>query len=121
MTSGSSAIEAERLFERYLAYHGSADTYGVVALFSEDASLEDPVGAPVLSGRAAIHDFYRVTHARQGRLAFERVGPLLVRGGELAVHVRARLERDPAGPGTDVIYTLRIDGEGRIRGLRAYF
>lgn len=121
MTSGSGASEAEHLFERYLAYHGSADTDGVVTLFSEDATLEDPVGAPVLSGRAAIHDFFRATHARQGRLAFERVGSLLVRGVELAVHVRARLERDLAGSWTDVIYTFRLDGDGRIRALRAYF
>ncbi len=121
MTFDPSASEPGRLFENYLACHGSADTDGVLALFSEDACLEDPVGAPALTGRAAIREFYRETHARQGHLAFERVGPVLVRGDELAVHVRARLERDTEGPGTDVIYTLRLDGEGRIRGLRAYF
>lgn len=114
-------IQARAIVDEYLACHGAADTEGVIALYSEGASLEDPVGASVLSGRAAIREFYRETHARQGRLAFERVGPVLVGGDELAVHVRARLEHDADRPGTDVIYTLRLDGEGRIRGLRAYF
>ena len=121
MKPSADVLEAERLVDEYLACHGSAETEGVIALFSEDASLEDPVGAPALTGRSAIRAFYRETHARQGRLSFERVGPVLIRGDELAVHVRARLERDADAPGTDVIYTLRVDGEGRIRGLRAYF
>lgn len=121
MTSNGNASESGRLFEHYLARHAAADTLGVVALFSDDATLEDPVGAPALSGRAAILEFYRTIHARQGRLVFERIGPTLVRGSEMAVHVRARLERDPSARGTDVIYTLRLDDEGRIRGLRAYF
>jgi steroid Delta-isomerase len=112
---------AEHLVEQYLTRHASTDLEGVLALFAEDPWIEDPVGDPVLRGRAAIRGFYSDVHARQGRLVFERIGRALVRGDEIAVHVRARLERDPAGPGTDVIYTLRIDGEGRIRGLRAYF
>ncbi len=112
---------AEVLVERYLARHGANDLEGVVALFDDDATLEDPVGAPILRGRAAIRDFYRATHARNGPLVFEHIGPVLVGGDELAFHVRARLARDGASPGMDVVYTLRVDGDGRIRALRAYF
>lgn len=112
---------AEDLVGRYLACHGATDLEGVVALFAEEAVVEDPVGAPVHRGRAAIADFYRETHARNGRLAFERSGRVLVCGDEIAMHVRARLARDVEGPGMDVIYVLRLDEDGRIRSLRAYF
>jgi len=112
---------AEVLVERYLADHGATDLDGVIGLFSPDATLEDPVGAPILQGRAAIRTFYRESHARNGRLVFERVGPVLVGADEVAFHVRARLERDVDSRGMDVIYTLRLDPEGRIRALRAYF
>lgn len=115
-------LSAEDLVERYLARHGATDLEAVVALFADDATLEDPVGAPAVRGREAIRAFYRSTHARNGRLGFERIGRLLVAGDELALHVRARLEREPDSPGVDVIYTFRLDpGDLRIRALRAYF
>lgn len=114
-------IGTESLVQRYLARHGSADLEAVLELFAEDATVEDPVGTPVLRDRSAIRDFYATTHARNGRIAFERVGPVLVGGDEIALHVRARLARDADGQGMDVIYTLRVDGDGRIRSFRAYF
>lgn len=113
---------AEDLVERYLARHAATDLEAVVMLFADDARLEDPVGSPVVCGRSAIRAFYRSAHARNGRLAFERIGPLLAGGDELALHVRARLERDPSSPGMDVIYTFRLDRDaGRILSLRAFF
>lgn len=117
----SARARAEALVDAYLARHGGTDLAGVVDSFDEDAVLEDPVGAPAIRGRAAIREFYRATHARQGRLVFERVGPVLVRELELAVHVRARLEREPDARGTDVIYTIELGEDGRIRRLRAFF
>jgi steroid Delta-isomerase len=119
--SSGARARAEALVDTYIARHGAADLEGVTGLFDEAACLEDPVGTPVIRGRAAIREFYRTTHARQGRLVFERVGPVLVQGPELAVHVRARLEREPDASGTDVIYTIVLDADGRIRSLRAFF
>jgi steroid delta-isomerase len=115
------AAAAERLVGTYLDRHAATDLDGVVALFAPEAWLEDPVGAPRVEGREAIRGFYRATHARNGRLRFERVGPLLTGGDELACHVRARLGRDPAGTAVDVIYVIAIDAPGRIRSLRAFF
>ena len=121
MASRLDPAAAERLAADYLARHAATDLDGVVAMFTEDAWLEDPVGAQREAGREAIRAFYRATHARNGRLLFERLGPVLVGGDELAFHVRARLARDPAGTATDVIYVLALDAVGRIRSLRAYF
>jgi len=112
---------AEELIERYLACHGATDLAGVLALFAEEAVVEDPVGSPVHQGRAEIAGFYRETHARNGPLAIDRIGRVLVCGAEIALHVRARLARDAEGPGMDVIYVVRLDEEGRIESLRAYF
>ena len=119
--SSGAGARAEALVSAYLAHHGATDLEAVVGLFDEGATLEDPVGAPTLRGRAAIREFYRATHARQGRLVFERVGPVLVQGTELAVHVRARLEVEAEARSTDVIYTMVFDGDERIRSLRAFF
>lgn len=121
MTSRIDPRVAEDLVGRYLAHHGSSDLDGVLSLFSEDAIVEDPVGTPVRRGRAAICEFYLETHARNGRLELERVGRVLVGGDEIAVHVRARFVRGAGGAGMDVIYLLRVEMDGRIGSLRAFF
>ncbi|MEZ4333781.1 MAG: nuclear transport factor 2 family protein [Myxococcota bacterium] len=118
---GLGVAAAERLVEAYLDRHAATDLEGVLALFAPDAWLEDPVGAPRVEGREAIRGFYRATHARNGRLRFERVGPLLLGGDELVFHVRAGLAHDPGGRGMDVIYVWQVGGDDRIRSLRAFF
>ncbi|MBK7951388.1 MAG: nuclear transport factor 2 family protein [Deltaproteobacteria bacterium] len=112
---------AEQLASAYLARHGATDLEGVVALFAEDASLEDPVGSRILRGRDAIRAFYRETHARNGPLVFERIGEVLVGGEELAFHVKARLASVTGAGGMDVIYVLRVEDAGRICSLRAWY
>ena len=112
---------AEAIVDRYLARHAATDLEGVLALFADDAIVEDPVGSPVRRGHPAIRDFYRETHARNGPLVFERIGPVLVGADEIALHVRARLARDVEAPGMDVIYLLGIEAARRIRSLRAFF
>ena len=109
------------LLDRYLERHAATDLEGVLELFGEGALVEDPVGSPVHRGAEAIRDFYRSTQARNGRLAIERVGPAIVCGDEVALHVRAGLVAQASQPPMDVIYTLRIDRDGRIASLRAYF
>ena len=118
----TSRIETgSQIFERYLARHAAADLEGVIALFADDATVEDPVGSPIHDGIDAIRGFYRETHARNGVLDIERVGPILIGGAELAAHVRARLASPEAPPAMDVIYSLCFDEEGRIVALRAFF
>ena len=112
---------ATKLLDRYLSLHAATDLEGVLSLFAKDATLEDPVGAPIHHGLAAIRAFYRETHSRIGKLDIERIGPVLTGGDEIAAHVRARLESPDDAPEVDVIYTLRLDDEGRIASLRAFF
>ena len=120
MDAGSGFRAADTL-ERYLALHAAAETASVLTLFAADARLEDPVGSPPILGRDAIADFYRTTHARNGRLVFERIGRVVGGPDEIAAHVRARFETNAPATAMDVIYTLRIDAAGRIVSLRAFF
>ena len=109
------------IFERYLACHAALDLEGVLSLFGDEAIVEDPVGSAIHRGVEAIRSFYRETHARNGALEIERVGPILTGGAELAAHVRARLVSADAPPAMDVIYSLRFDEHERIVSLRAFF
>lgn len=105
----------------YLARHAANDLEGVLALFEPDAQVEDPVGSPRHAGREAIRAFYAETHRRNGPIAIDRVGPVLVGGDELACHVRAALRAPGSPPAMDVIYTFRLGPSGRIAELKAWF
>ena len=48
---------------------GSADA--VVALYAENATVEDPVGSPVKQGKAQIHAFYAHSIATGAKLALD--------------------------------------------------
>ncbi len=117
----SPAKRAAELVEAYLAKHASNDLAGVIALFEADACVEDPVGSPMHEGLDAIRAFYRGTHAANGPMTIERVGPVLCGGDEIAVHVRAKLDRAGSPPAMDVIYVIRLGTSGRIAELRAWF
>ncbi len=121
ITRPSDARFAIQLVDRYLALHAARDLEGVLSVFSENATLEDPVGAPIRQGLEAIRNFYRGAHERNGRLAIERIGAVLACGDEVAAHVQVRPENPGDAGKVDVIYTLRLDKAGRIASLRAYF
>ena len=111
----------DALFAAYLEAHARTDLESVLELFGEDAELEDPVGSPLHRGRAAIRSFYAQTHARNGPLGIERVGPAIQCGEELVAHVRARILEPGAPPAMDVVYWLRADPAGRIGALRVWY
>ena len=120
-TRPSDSRIATQLVDRYLALHAARDLEGVLSVFSENATLEDPVGAPKRQGLEAIRNFYRGAHERNGRLVIERIGAVLVCGDEVAAHVRVESEDPSEAWDAEVIYTLRLDKTGRIASLRAYF
>ena len=112
---------AQALFDAYLARHAATDLEALLALFESDATVEDPVGSPIRRGLDAIREFYATTHARNGTLSIERVGPTLQGGSELAAHVRAGLDRAGSPPPMDVMYTIRVSPSSKIAQLRAWY
>ena len=109
------------LVERYLDAHASCRLEAIVALFGSDAVLEDPVGSQPIEGLEAIRSFYRRSHGAAGEVRRGRVGPIIVRGQEATVHLRAAAQGTGFDFPVDVIYSLAADGDGRIARLRAFF
>ncbi len=54
------------IFDRYRALMGSGDVDGVIALFAEDATWEEPIGTIVERGREAIRARYTAALAGNG-------------------------------------------------------
>ncbi|MGT2433678.1 nuclear transport factor 2 family protein [Cupriavidus basilensis] len=52
----------------YVAAFNAADAERVAALFADDATVEDPVGGPMIAGRESILAFYRHATSLGARL-----------------------------------------------------
>jgi steroid delta-isomerase len=110
--------------QQYLERVAQGDVDGVLALFSDDVSVEDPVGgAPGthLVGREAVGAFFRKGFARS-RPAPRLQGPIrTTAGNEAAMSFVLGLALGDDLLEFDVIDVMRFDEEGKVATLRAFW
>lgn len=99
----------------YLDLVGKGSAEDVVMLYSEDATVEDPVGGEVHCGIEAIRSFYRsVVNGQQ--IAIDLLS-LNVAGGEAAFHFRVIMDDHRL----DVIDVMTFDDQAKITTMKAYW
>ena len=106
--------------ERYVELVSAQDTEGIVALYAEDAWIEDPIGSERKVGLDAIREFYDGITKLGVTPVMRRIGPVTVCGGEAAFQFRIDIdlgETQLAMATTDV---MTFDDAGRITSMRAY-
>jgi ketosteroid isomerase-like protein len=105
----------------------AGDRDGWLGLFAEDAVVEDPIGPSPLNpegqgrrGRAAIAEFYdTIVGPNQVRFA---ITASYAAGDEVAnVGTITTTFPDGSKALVDGVYTYRVDADGRIAALRAYW
>jgi steroid delta-isomerase len=107
------------------AVHGYVDAFhkgdpeAVVALFSEDATVEDPVGTPLKVGHAAIREFYTASMATGAKLRLD--GPIRLATEYAAFAFQVQLTMDGKDLTVDVIDTFKFNADGKVTEMRAYF
>ena len=99
MAASSEQIRA--VVDRYITLVGSGTADEIVALYADGATVEDPVGADVLTGADAIRGFYA---SLEGLDTETRLLALRVAGGEAAFHFEI---------------TTRVDGVSSTRSRRS--
>ncbi len=96
---------------------GSADA--AVALFDDDATVEDPIGTPIKRGRAEIREFYATSMATGAKL--ELHGEPRCAADYVAFAFAVKLEWGGQKTTIDVIDTFRLNDAGKITEMRAYW
>lgn len=103
----------------YVRALNAADLDAIVALYAENATVEDPVGSLPKVGHAAIRKFYAVSMAIPLVVALE---------GEIRVAERAcafsfSVSFSHKGRPTTIrpIDVFEFDADGHIQSMRAYF
>lgn len=121
MTNSGTAPRTELIRSTVTAYlaavaSGTADT--IAALYTDDATVEDPVGSEPRAGRDAITEFYR---ALESTKTSTELLTLRVAGDEAAFSFR--VDSDVAGQTYRVepIDVMTFDGDGRITSMRAFW
>lgn len=107
-----------KLYERYPAMVTKGDVEGIVALYADDATIEDPIGSELRRGKEAIRAFYQ---ASAGKVTMKRTGPVCVAGREAATPLVVLLGPEGQQQALDVISLTSFDEDGRIRSMRAYW
>jgi len=104
--------------ETYVERMCNSDIEGILDLFAEGATAEDPVGGVVQQGKEQLRAFYGGTAPN---LHVEITGPIRVAGREAAVPLLAELTIAGDKSYLDVIDVMAFDDEGRFTSMRAYW
>ena len=92
-----------------------------LALFAEDATVEDPVGSEVREGRESIGAFWDETHAMADRITLTLSDYVKVAGNEAAFAMDARMESGGDANGMKIIDVMSFDDDARITTMRAFW
>jgi steroid delta-isomerase len=114
----ASAAQIRQVFERYPELINKGDVEGVVALYHEDAVIEDPIGSDPRRGREALREFYT---ASAGMLQMKLTGPVRVAGHEAAAPLRVVIGTNGERQALDIIDVMTFDDEARITSMRAFW
>ncbi|NKY43615.1 nuclear transport factor 2 family protein [Nocardia cerradoensis] len=104
--------------ERYVATVGSGTSAEIAALFSEHATLEDPVGSEPLVGRVAIEKFYAALDSVKTSTELRTVR---VAGDSAAFVFRVVTVTADKVIAIEPIDVMTFDADARITSMRAFW
>lgn len=111
--------QMEAAVHEYLRALNASDLDAVVALFADDATVEDPVGTPPKRGIAEIRAFYVGSVALKLSLALE--GQVRVAGSEAVFPFSVSFSYQGQPTTIRPIDVFRFNEAGKIVSMRAFF
>ena len=111
-------VKIRTAMQSYIKYLCVSDVDGIMSLYSDDASVEDPVGTDAHRGASAVRAFYA---AAIPKLQVELTGPIRVAGNECAMPMLAEVDLGGRKMYMDVIDVMRFDENGKVVSMRAFW
>ncbi|MGI9432325.1 MAG: nuclear transport factor 2 family protein [Myxococcota bacterium] len=112
------AAKIRAVYDRYPALMTKGDVDAIVALYADDATIEDPIGSELRSGRAAIREFYE---ASAGTVTIRLTGPVRVAGCEAATPMVVLMGPEGQQQALEVISVMKFTDDGLIQSMRAFW
>lgn len=105
----------------YVDAMSANDKDGYVALFADDATLEDPVGSGVRNGHDEIRAFWDMVHTLSETITLVPTGPARVAANEVAFPMQAVSDVGGSKMVVDIIDVFAINDAGKIASMRAFW
>jgi steroid delta-isomerase len=105
--------------QAYVDAFANEDSDAIVQLYAADATVADPVGAPLRSGIDAIRDFYQMSVGTRAKLTLD--GPVRTAGNIAAFAFSVHVTLDGTPCRIDVIDTFDFDSNGKIATMKAFW
>lgn len=110
---------AEQLADNYMHSLREGDLDAIMALYAEDATVEDPVGSAPVRGKEAIREFYQMTVTMT--VQAERLGSVRYAAGELAFPFVVTSYACGKCLRVEVIDHFVLNGDNQIMAMRAFW
>jgi steroid delta-isomerase len=110
--------EIRAVVNSYVEKMCKSDIDGIMALYADDATAEDPVGGQVQKGAEALRNFYTLTAPA---LQVELNGPVCVSGNQCAFLLLAELTMGDDKKYLDATDIFVFDDDGKITSMRAFW
>ncbi len=115
--SKATAEHMRDVLRRYVDLMTTGDCDGIVALYADDAVVEDPVGSVPRRGREAIFELYR---SAAGQVRLELDGRVRVATNTAAAPMLGRATGMP-GMVIEIVDVMTFNDDGLITSMRAYW
>ena len=116
-TSKSTAEHMRSVLARYVDCLTRGDCDGIMTLYADDATVEDPVGSEPRRGRAAIAELYREA---AGKVRLELDGRVRVAANCAAAPMIGR-PTGMEGMVIEIVDVMTFNDDGLITSMRAYW
>lgn len=108
-----------KAIDQYMKSLNDANLDGILALYADDATLEDPVGTLLIKGLEAIRVFYG--RAILAKPSVQLTGPVRVAGKEAAFSFEIKINMADNLTTISVIDVFRFNDEGKVISMRAFW
>lgn len=108
-----------RTVEKYMSALNAQDLNGIVDLYAESATVEDPIGTPIITGKDAIREFY--SKATSIELNACLSGDIRIAGDFAAFPFAIMLSSETGKMRIEVIDTFKFNEHGLITEMKAYW
>ncbi|MEJ6656165.1 MAG: steroid Delta-isomerase [Pseudomonas sp.] len=116
----SNEAHMKQALNSYLEAFNAGDVAGIVALYADDATVEDPVGTEVRSGRKPIEEFYGYAVATGAKLRLD--SPIRAsRSNFAAMAFTVSVNHEGHDSQFRVIDVMSFDENGKIASMRAFW
>jgi steroid delta-isomerase len=108
-----------RAVDAYIAAYNCGDLAAILDVFADDATVEDPVGSPLLVGKDAIATLMGQGVAMRASLAL--IGAVRCAGDYAAFPLAVTFEGAGGPARIEVIDIFKFNAAGKVAEMRAFF